>query len=66
MLNYTLEVNSSSETVSRSIVQGLSIAVGNLTENKEYSFRVLADNSVGIVSSTNIQFCKYLYNTQYN
>ena len=65
MLNYTLEVYSSSKTVSNSIVQGHSIVVGNLSENREYSFRVLAANSVGTVSSSNRQFCKFLHNIIY-
>ena len=60
MLNYTLEVNSSSETTSHTstIEQGHSIVIDYLLENREYSFRVLASNVVGDVSSSERRFCK--------
>ena len=64
MLNYTLEVNSSSKTLSHSIEQGHFIVIDSLLENREYSFRVLAANAVGVVSSTKRQFCKFLLDTK--
>ena len=57
-MDYKLEFQSLSETISHSILQEHSIIVSNLPENNEYSFKVFAVNAVGNVSSTRRRFCK--------
>ena len=56
MLKYTLEVYSSSKTVFKFYCARTFHCGGNLPENNEYSFRVLAANSVGTVSSSTDNF----------
>ena len=61
-MNYTLVVNGSfNDEVVRSIstVCADNITLnGNLSENADYSFKILVANTVGIVSTINKHFCK--------
>ena len=60
MLNYTLEVkDSSSEIVKYSIVLQDYNLIGNLSKNREYSFKVVVANAIGIVSSSDRQFSEF-------
>jgi hypothetical protein len=61
-MNYTLVVNSSFndervESTSEVQVESFTI-VGNLSENANYSFRIMITNTVGIVSTNYRHFCK--------
>ena len=60
VLNYTLEVQSSSNSVviTHPIVPQHSKLIGSLSENREYALKILAANTVGIVSSTSRQLCE--------
>ena len=61
-MNYTLVVNGSfNDEVVRSIstVRADNIILnGNLSENADYSFKILVANTVGIVSTIDKHFCK--------
>ena len=61
-MNYTLVVNDSfNDEVVRSIstVRADNITLnGNLSENADYSFKILVANTVGIVSTIDRHFCK--------
>ena len=59
ILNYTLKIQSSSEVITHPIVPQQSNFIGNLSENKEYSFKVVVANAVDIVSSNDKQFCEF-------
>ena len=63
VLNYTLEIEGSSSNVitHSTLSQHYNFQIGNLSEDREYSFRVLATNAVGTVSSSNISFCELHY-----
>ena len=59
VLNYTLEVEApSSEILSVSTADVLSITIDNLTEDLYYSFKVVVANSVGTVSTNDTGFCE--------
>ena len=65
--NYTLEVNSSlSEVVKHSLLPQSFKLIGNLSENRKYSFRVVAANAIGSISSSDGQFCELSNNYDYN
>ena len=63
MLNYTLVIECSSSNVitHSTLSQHHNFQIGNLSEDREYSFRVLATNAVGTVSSSNRGFCELYY-----
>ena len=61
-MNYTLVVDS---LFSDEILVSMSAThadnfnfIGNLSENDDYSFRILVTNTVGIVSTNDRHFCK--------
>ena len=58
--NYTLEIQSSSfEVYTHSLAPQLANLIGNLSENTEYSFKVVVANAIGNVSSSDRQFSEY-------
>ena len=61
-MNYTVEVKlySSAYYFKVSVLPQVENLVHNLSENANYSFRVLVSNSVGVVSTDNSQFCEFL------
>ena len=60
VLSYTLEVqSSSSDIVTHSIVPWHSNLIANLSENRVYTLRIFASNTVGTVSSSRRQFCEF-------
>ena len=60
VLNYTLEVEApSSEILSVSTADDLSITINNLTDDRYYSFKVVVSNSIGTVSTHDTAFCEY-------
>ena len=62
VVNYTLVVNGSfNDEVVRSISTGRADNItlnGNLSENADYSFKILVANTVGVVSTIDRHFCK--------
>ena len=59
-MNHTLEILSpSSEVVTHHITPQQSNFLGNLSENREYSFKVVVSNAVGSVSSSDRQFSEF-------
>ena len=60
MLYYSLEVmSSSSEAVTYPIMLQDYNLIGNLSENREYSFKIVASNTVGTASSSYRQFSEF-------
>ena len=56
-MNYTLEVRSSSpEVVTHDIAPQHYNLIGNLSDDRQYSFRVVVINAVGNVSSSVKEF----------
>ena len=59
MLNYSLEVQGpSSDMFCQSVSPGVENIIHNLTENSNYSFIVLVNNSVGVVSTNSKYICE--------
>ena len=60
MLNYSLEVKSSSlETIAYPIMLQDYNLIGNLSENREYSTKIVVSNAVGTASSSYRHFCEF-------
>ena len=62
MLNYTLEIQSSFSEVVKHFIepQHFNVIIGNLSENREYSFRIVVTNAIGNASSSDRQFCEFI------
>ena len=46
-------------------IDNFTFDAGNLSENADYSFRILVANTVGIVSTNNTHFCKSFFSMNY-
>ena len=66
-MNYTLVINSSlSDELLAIHADSFTFDAGNLSENAEYSFRILVANTVGIISTNNTHFCKSFFHELQN